>query len=531
MAQIIISYRRADSQAIAGRVFDRLSAQYGERAVFMDIDAIPFGIDFRKHIGEALRRCDVLIALVGPHWLGRQDGGANRIDDPADPVRIELEGAFEQGVPVIPVLIDDARMPSEAELPPSLKQFSYFNAAPVDSGRDFRPHMDRLIRALDELLAAKGHAVAKPSAASARSPAAERAKRSGAASTSTARYVWIALAGILVLGAGALTFWMNMQRSRLDLAGGQPVNSTTGSQPQPAQATVTLKSADEHVVRMIADEIKAANVNLAVELDAAASALGIAEQWDALAKGEVDLAFFQLYSVSDKVPAFAATFMPALVPNYEHARRLGGSAFMAQIKRVAATAGVVVLADIWMSTSIISKKGCIRRPEDVRGLRVYTLGEGFEVMLRAAGATLVEAPDADIPAAFKSSADVAVTSPVLGLRVAELAKCVTIPGDYSLGLGYLPLLASKKGFERLNRTQQSVLLKVAKEAESSLADGYRNLDEYLVRMLGTSGVQTVTLSKADYDAWIKLAQASAYRDFAATVPGGKQLLDDAVAGK
>jgi TRAP-type C4-dicarboxylate transport system substrate-binding protein len=143
----------------------------------------------------------------------------------------------------------------------------------------------------------------------------------------------------------------------------------------------------------------------------------------------------------------------------------------------------------------------------------------------------VEPSDGDIPGTFKSSADAAITSPVIAFRVAELAKCVTIPGDYSLGFGYLPLLASRKGFERLNRTQQSVLLKVAKEAERSLADGYRGLDDYLVRMLGTSGVQTVTLSKADYDAWIKLAQASAYRDFAATVPGGNQLLDDAVAGK
>ena len=141
MPKIIISYRRSDSQAMAGRIFDRLSARYGEGAVFMDIDAIPFGIDFRKHIGDVLRQCDVLIAVVGPQWLGRRDDGGNRIGEPSDPVRVELEGAIERRIPVIPVLIDGARMPSEAELPDSLKEFSFFKAAPVDSGRDFRSHM------------------------------------------------------------------------------------------------------------------------------------------------------------------------------------------------------------------------------------------------------------------------------------------------------------------------------------------------------------------------------------------------------
>ena len=153
MPKIIISYRRSDSQAIAGRIFDRLSARYGEGAVFMDIDSIPFGVDFRQHISEVLLQCDALIALVGPHWLGRRDDGSSRIADSDDPVRLELEGAMERDVPIIPVLIDGARMPTDGELPPSLRVFSFFNAAPVDSGRDFRPHMDRLIKAVDSLVA------------------------------------------------------------------------------------------------------------------------------------------------------------------------------------------------------------------------------------------------------------------------------------------------------------------------------------------------------------------------------------------
>src|SRR5262249_40853444 len=70
----------------------------------------------------------------------------------ADPVRIEIEIALEGGLPMIPVLVDAAPMPAEEELPDTLKDFAFINAAVVDIGRDFRQHMDRLIRAMDGIL-------------------------------------------------------------------------------------------------------------------------------------------------------------------------------------------------------------------------------------------------------------------------------------------------------------------------------------------------------------------------------------------
>jgi hypothetical protein len=66
MSQIVISYRRADSDAIAGRMRDRLANHFGENSVFMDIDSIPIGMDFRQHIQDTLARCDILIAVIGP---------------------------------------------------------------------------------------------------------------------------------------------------------------------------------------------------------------------------------------------------------------------------------------------------------------------------------------------------------------------------------------------------------------------------------------------------------------------------------
>src|SRR6266699_3821868 len=149
MPKIIISYRRADSGVITGRIRDRLAQHYGDDSVFMDIDNIPFGMDFRKNIADALAKNDILLAVIGPDWLGAASSGPGRIHDQDDPVRIEVETALQRGIPTIPVLVGGAEMPKADDLPDTLKSLSFHNAAEVDSARDFHSHMDRLIRSID----------------------------------------------------------------------------------------------------------------------------------------------------------------------------------------------------------------------------------------------------------------------------------------------------------------------------------------------------------------------------------------------
>jgi len=155
MSGIAISYRRSDSSAIAGRIFDRLVLRYGKPAVFMDIEAIPFGIDFRTHIKSVLAQADVLLVVIGTHWAGvGVSSGPARIWEDADPVRDEIEAALERDLPLIPVLVDGAKMPGKADLPASLERLAFLNAPEVRTGPDFNAHMDRLIVAIDRILPA-----------------------------------------------------------------------------------------------------------------------------------------------------------------------------------------------------------------------------------------------------------------------------------------------------------------------------------------------------------------------------------------
>jgi predicted ATPase len=149
MPRVTLSYRREDSAGIARLIFERLTNRYGIESVFMDIDAIEFGADYRERIYDALRQTDYLLLLIGSRWLGPLTDGTTRIKQPNDPVRMEVERALEIGLRVVPILLDRTPMPGADDLPETLQKLTYLNAADVTSGRDFDAQMEHLIRFID----------------------------------------------------------------------------------------------------------------------------------------------------------------------------------------------------------------------------------------------------------------------------------------------------------------------------------------------------------------------------------------------
>jgi hypothetical protein len=105
---IFICYRRDDSAAHAGRLFDTLADHFGRDRIFMGIDTIEPGEDFVKVIENAVGSCDILIALIGPNWVS-----PNALDNPIDLVRLEIATANRLYIPVIPVLVNGAGVPRD----------------------------------------------------------------------------------------------------------------------------------------------------------------------------------------------------------------------------------------------------------------------------------------------------------------------------------------------------------------------------------------------------------------------------------
>src|SRR5260221_780752 len=126
----------------------------------------------------------------------------------------------------------------------------------------------------------------------------------------------------------------------------------------------------DEMVQIVAREAKAANVDLEVQVYPGASLFKPNEQWNALVNGQLDISSFPLDYASGKQRAFGATLMPGLVRSHERAQRVNASAFMKDIRAQIDKAGVVVLADAWLAGAIGSKRGYIRKPDNIKGLTV-----------------------------------------------------------------------------------------------------------------------------------------------------------------
>ncbi|HKY06645.1 MAG TPA: toll/interleukin-1 receptor domain-containing protein [Candidatus Binatia bacterium] len=155
MSGIFISYRREDSAAHAGRLYDRLSAHFGADQVFMDVDDIPPGADFASHIGAKIRSCDAMIVVIGKDWLtARNADGHFRLSDPNDFVGLEVSMALQRGVLVVPALVGGAAMPKADQLRADLRGLAGRNAVTIDD-RDFQRDVDKLIAAVDRATSLK----------------------------------------------------------------------------------------------------------------------------------------------------------------------------------------------------------------------------------------------------------------------------------------------------------------------------------------------------------------------------------------
>lgn len=119
---IFVNYRVHDTAGETGRLVDRLKQHFSEDQIFMDIDKIEPGLDFTKAISKSLESCDVMLAIIGPHWLGiNPSDNTSRIKNPNDWVKTEISTALQRDIRVIPVLVDGGDLPGADELPPELQ--------------------------------------------------------------------------------------------------------------------------------------------------------------------------------------------------------------------------------------------------------------------------------------------------------------------------------------------------------------------------------------------------------------------------
>jgi hypothetical protein len=149
MTRVFISYRRDDTRDVVGRIYNRLCVSFGETNVFRDIESIPLGEDFEHRLQLALAKCDIGLVLIGPAWASASDeAGESRLFDPGDFLRLEVEYLLKRRIPIIPVLVKGATMPTAAGLPPTVAQITSMQGIALRPGERFDADVSELIRRL-----------------------------------------------------------------------------------------------------------------------------------------------------------------------------------------------------------------------------------------------------------------------------------------------------------------------------------------------------------------------------------------------
>lgn len=149
MAGIFISYRRGGTRADTGRLYDRLSAHFGGASVFMDINDIAPGENFTERLATTLAACDVMLVMISAYWIEAcSEDGQQRLGAAGDFVTLEVQQALNRGIHLIPVLVDDAKMPAAHQLPPELSSLAEHQAMDISDQR-FHQDVDTLIAAIE----------------------------------------------------------------------------------------------------------------------------------------------------------------------------------------------------------------------------------------------------------------------------------------------------------------------------------------------------------------------------------------------
>lgn len=141
---VFISYRRDDSSGYTLAIYEKLKAVFGDENVFMDMDDIPHGEDFAKHIEKVLSKAHTVLVMIGEGWLNASNAQGRRLDNANDFVRLEIAIALKRGIRVIPVLLKNAQMPNKQELPEDLQDLCMRNGIRIHDDQ-FEASVQRLI--------------------------------------------------------------------------------------------------------------------------------------------------------------------------------------------------------------------------------------------------------------------------------------------------------------------------------------------------------------------------------------------------
>lgn len=316
----------------------------------------------------------------------------------------------------------------------------------------------------------------------------------------------------------------------------------TFSRPGSAQSVTTVKISHQfpggtieqgdfrdRLCRKFAQEVeKRTGGSLKFEVYANSSLMKTNAQFSALRKGALDMSLYPIAYAGGEVHPVNLGLMPCLTTSYEQGARWKTAEIGQALSKIVEDKGVKFISWIWQAGGVAARKDKpILVPDDVKGIKIRGGSREMDLMFTSAGAQVSTMPSNEIYIGMQTSAlDAAVTSStsLISFRLEELAKSLTAPRTGSFWFMLEPLLMSKAIFDSLTADQQKAILEVGVEMEAWGTAEAKKDDLEVAKVYGAKGASVADLSEANIAEWRKIAEASAWADYAAKSTEAADLL-------
>jgi TRAP-type C4-dicarboxylate transport system substrate-binding protein len=292
----------------------------------------------------------------------------------------------------------------------------------------------------------------------------------------------------------------------------------------------TLDSGDfrDRLCRKFAQEVEARTKGaLKFQIYPGSSLMKTNAQFSALRKGALDMSLYPIPYAGGEVPELNLGLMPGLVTSYEQAATWKNAEIGKAITELLLEKGIVIVSWIWQAGGVASRAVPLVNPEDAKGLKVRGGSKEMDMILKAAGASVLSLPSNEIYAAMQTgAADAAMTSStsLISFRLEEVSKHLTTGRGKAYWFMLEPLLIAKSVFDKLPKDQQQAIMQVGAEMEKFGTEQARVDDKQVADIYAKAGARVYDLDETAVKKWQALARDTAWKDFAAKSANCARLL-------
>jgi len=269
--------------------------------------------------------------------------------------------------------------------------------------------------------------------------------------------------------------------------------------------------------RFAADVERRTRGTLRFSIHAGAELSKAPAQFGALRRGALDMSLVPLSYGGPELPEVNIGLMPGLVTSYEQGYGWKNAEVGKELTRILLDNGIVVVSWIWQAGGMASRTRAISEPDDVKGMRVRGGSHLMDLVLQAAGATVVDLPSNDIHSAMRSGTlDAALTSStsLMSFRLQEVSKALTTARGGAYWFMFEPLLMAKSVYDKLTREQQAAVMAAGAGVEAFARGAAQEDDAAVAAVYQRANARIVDLSPATLKKWQAIARETAWVDYA-----------------